>query len=330
MLCAIAGLRSVGDRSWDFILPLFLATVEPDSMVPTALLLFAQTISTIAFSPLLASAFERNNRQHAFLVLMVVENIAVVCGGALLFRAGLAVDNIGSSSDTSQLVHSVLFWAGLVFMGIESVCSSVLEVTISKDWTVALLDGEDHCGVEDKHGSSTVAHRQEALRVANAWIARTDLGVSIVSYILLGLVVQPGVEGTRKMLTWLCMWHVGVALMMAAVVHQLCQMAPWLRQAPRFITDDSRRWKDKISLFDTSSFSRGFEAYMHLQAVPQTMMTAYILVWLTVLSPSGTLTAWLTFSGVTPMTIATFRAASQAPHCTPSLKLNPFEPCTSV
>jgi hypothetical protein len=40
-------------------------------------------------------------------------------------------------------------------------------------------------------------------------------------------------------------------------------------------------------------------------------MAAYVLVYLTVLSPSGLLTAWLTSQKVPISTIATFRSASQ-------------------
>ena len=45
-------------------------------------------------------------------------------------------------------------------------------------------------------------------------------------------------------------------------------------------------------------FRRGYRAYQQLPARAQWMMLAYIAVYLTVLSPSGLLTAWLSAEGV--------------------------------
>jgi iron-regulated transporter 1 len=297
LLVAMTGLRSVGDRSWGFILPMFLATVEPGSLAPTAVLSAVQTVFAVAFAPMVASWFDTGNRETVFLSLMLVENVAVVIGGALLLFAGMAA----IENSVGGLINDPMFWLGLVFMGIDSVCSSVLEVIISKDWVTAL------CHVETgKKNSDQV--EEALLRTTNGSITRTDLGTSILSYMVLGHLIEPGTDGVMTMVILLCAWHVMVAAMMGAIVRQLCSLAPVLRQNPG--GSSSTNVSNKKD--NGNSFLRGWSAFLKLGYLPRMMMTGYILVWLTVLSPSGVLTAWLTSTGVKPATLANFRAASQA------------------
>ena len=61
----------------------------------------------------------------------------------------------------------------------------------------------------------------------------------------------------------------------------------------------------------TSGFRLGWGIFTQLEQPTSYVMVAYMAVYLTVLSPSGLLTAWLTASDVPAGTIATFRAASQ-------------------
>jgi hypothetical protein len=62
-------------------------------------------------------------------------------------------------------------------------------------------------------------------------------------------------------------------------------------------------------------FQKGTRAFSLLPPHAKWMMAGYITVWLTILSPSGLLTAWLAAEGVQTSTIASFRSASQLAGC---------------
>ena len=74
----------------------------------------------------------------------MVENVAVVLGGLSLLAAGASLspadgdagDHLegGDGGGGGGLLKSPLYWIGVVLMGVDAVCSSILEVVVVKDW----------------------------------------------------------------------------------------------------------------------------------------------------------------------------------------------------
>jgi hypothetical protein len=215
LLCTICALRSVADRSWAFILPIYLASADSSTLAPTAILSAVQAIAVAAFSPGVARLFDAPDRRRAFVQLMVVENVAVVLGATALLAAGAGsvsatINGSVAASITPGLLHSPMYWIGVALMAVDAVCSSILSVVVEKDWVATI-----------SHGTS------EHLVQANAWVARLDLGVSVLSYMVLGQLMP--VCTASAMLVLLGGWHVLVAGVMVRIINTLCDAEPSIR-----------------------------------------------------------------------------------------------------
>lgn len=185
-----------------------VSTIDPHSA--TSVVHAMYTITT-------PSLFEKDNTVDIFsfghvLVQMLMENCAVVLGGGMLVMAGLQMDGGG-------LLGQPLYWAGVLAMGVDSVCSSVLSVVVEKDWATAACK-----------------NNKDLLVTANAWVARTDLGVSVASYIVLARLMGMGMSITSMVRvcvgSWpcscTCVWCVYASghSPAAASVHVHCTTPP--------------------------------------------------------------------------------------------------------
>eukprot|EP00039_Didymoeca_costata_P025502 m.13624 g.13624 ORF g.13624 m.13624 type:complete len:442 (-) comp4887_c0_seq1:85-1410(-) len=277
-LCAITSLRSAGDRSWAFIVPVILTNAYPNSLAPTACLMAFQCLSSMLLSPGVSELFmvlgdnKNFSRRNTFILLMSVENIAVILGGAFLLSLGQISTNP---------IYTLTYWIAVFFMCMDAVISGVLTVVVEKDWVVLAAKSQ--------------------LTTANGWIARLDLGTSVLSYTVMGRLLQTW--HPKVLLCVLGVWHILVALGISFSVTKLFQIIPKLESQSDKATKDTG--------FSIQAFKQGWHDFSQLPPYVQKVMVAYCLLYFTVMSPSGMLTAWLTSKGVSTTTSAQFWAAAQ-------------------
>lgn len=145
-----------------------------------------------------------------------------------------------------------------------------------------------------------------------------------LSYMLVGWIMQRFAIST--VMFGLALWHLAVAFIMAKLIDKLSIAEPTIRWAaaaaaktapllsPSSVSTRASSASTGAARF-LDGFRRGYNAYRELPPRSRWMMLAYIAVYLTVLSPSGLLTAWLTAEGVDTTTLAAFRSASQLVGC---------------
>ena len=174
-LCAAHAVRCFGDRTWAFFLPLYLSTACPDSLRPSACVALVQELAVVVGSNAVASWYNRDpDKRRAFMRITAYENIAVVLGGILICSFAAETHAAGHPADTCSAPYkNSAFLMGALLMGLDSVCSSMLSMVVSKQWVSALYVGNS-----------------ARLASANALLARIDLGVAVLSPLLVSFVLE--------------------------------------------------------------------------------------------------------------------------------------------
>ena len=130
LACAAVAVRSTGDRAWSFVLPLFLSEASPSSLVPVSLLSLSLSLSVVLLGPPLAQWLATHRSpSRALTSLVIVENVAVVLGGAAVVAAARSAGDGAASG----LVRQPLFGLGLLLLAVDAAVTSVLSVLIEKD-----------------------------------------------------------------------------------------------------------------------------------------------------------------------------------------------------
>ena len=79
LICFAHGVRCLGDRTWDFFLPMFLAQACPNSLRASASVCLLQNLGVVFCSTMAARAYRQHpNQLSAFIKTTVLENLAVV------------------------------------------------------------------------------------------------------------------------------------------------------------------------------------------------------------------------------------------------------------
>lgn len=289
LLCLAHGLRSCSDRAWAFVLPVYLAQASPGSLRPISAVSLAQSLGVVLLAPLIARAGPR--MQPRWMALLVVcENVCVLCGGAALLAAG-APGTVYSDG----VMGDPRFWAGAVLMAVDGAISSLLSLVVEKDYVRRTCGGD-----------------VDRLAAANAAVMRTDLGASVGTYALLALAQTDGalLADPASLLAALAAWHCTAACATLAVLALL------RRSEPALAADGDAADKPPPPLRAAlGGLREGGRLAAELEPGARRTLCAFVALFFTVLSPSGLLTAHLRSRGVGAGSIATFRSAAQAAGC---------------
>jgi iron-regulated transporter 1 len=298
LLCMTHGLRCTGDRAWSFILPLVLASSSPNSLGPTSALSMAQTAGIILLGPVFARSLGDSWRQLALLVL--VENCAVVC-------AGLIIASLGQGD--VPLLSEPLFGVALVLLAVDAAASSALSLLVEKEYCRRLF-------------SAPLSSANELAR-ANAAVTRADLASSVATYTVIGAGMRRlGDDSGAAMMRLLWLWHAFAACCVLGLLRRLRGLLPASVAGATTATAGSRSGRNiargsagPVRTTPPSALRALFDAPSVLGGVSSAVrwhVLAFALLFFTVLSPSGLLSAHLRSRGVAAEHIATFRAAAQA------------------
>lgn len=303
LVCLAHGLRATGDRAWNFILPIVLMSgshreasgVNSGSLAPVSVLALAQSCGVIALGPFLARRLSINGaiKWRTLVSLVLLENAAVACGGSALLIA-----SDGSGNAGQPLLLSPWSWLGLGLMAVDSAVSSVLSLLVEKEYIRQLFGGAD----------------QRDLAKANAMVVRTDLLASVATYsalaVLVGLFTPPGAgkPSYHPLLATLVAWHVVAAVAVTSVLGRLQQSTGILSGGDGEGSQPPDAGTSSAPWYDLSS---GLRELRSVDPRTRLRVAAFVLLFFTVLSPSGLLSAWLSANEVGAGDIAWFRAAAQ-------------------
>jgi len=290
-LCLLHGLRCLGDRAWTFLLPLFLASVAPGNLAPSAGLEAFRALGRLLLVAPVASWFsEQKNRGLAFIYLLAVEHLAVLLlGGGLVWLDG----GVAALQELNLLY--LLF--GLL-AAVDAAISNVLNSVICKDLVVDVALGESAMATKTK---------KRGLETVNAAVTAVDLVMAAAAPLAVGALWSFGTKtsGPRVVVCGLVVWQVLAACVSAVIVNHEPDLGASTQD--RASDDDDKKQRD---LSARLVWRRTLSEWRKLPYETQAAMVAMALLFCTVMSGGSSLTSWLA-TKIDVASIAIFRSATQ-------------------
>ena len=137
-LLGMHALRCASDRVWEFYIPLFIASsfaTETRDLAPAGALYAAQAVACVLFSGPVAAWFKGRRRSGAaFVLLLALENAAVLLGGHYLLHAPLQPLQSGWG-----IFANLRFTASCASLALYAVLGGCLQVVFGWDLILAMF-----------------------------------------------------------------------------------------------------------------------------------------------------------------------------------------------
>ena len=301
-LYALQALRCACDRSWAFLLPLHLAHTNPGSLFEVSTVSACATLGSVLFTPRLALYLRRREGLGRFYVLLFLENMSVLTAGLLLMRRTVG-----------QPLGSDLYVAGLL-LAVDQSCSGVFENLVVKEWTTIVIEARDTSHSDDNnkaHAGTTLDQSayatttSDALCEINSHMSQIDLAIGVL--VPFGVSVLLEYETRDTTVGCLLVWHVLSALAICGLARTLARRAPGCAVAP----SKSVVIEDPVDSELTTSLQHAWAEFSALPRVARRNVMAYVLLFISVISPSGLTIAWLRANGISVTETAALRSAVQ-------------------
>lgn len=308
-ICTAHAVRCLADRSWKFFIPLYLSRMcLSSSLRPTAAISIAQSLAVATLSTTVANRYRRHhNLTEAFVWATLLENLAVALGGICICYF-ITDDSLGANR-CHEPFKSNYFILALLCGAVDAVFSSLLSMVISKEWVAVLCRDKHHVG-EKKH----------RLARANATLSQIDLGVAALSPLIVSFGIRHG-GGYETMLVAMVSQHVLGASIIVYSVRRALHLCPQLTASHKKQDDSSSMHHNedgeaKVNLDQNQGQEMLGMASIRSQLPVNTQLTvtAYVLLYFTILSPGSVLNAWMNsvkHVDISEDTIAYFGSASQ-------------------
>ncbi|KAL0233279.1 hypothetical protein GEMRC1_012024 [Eukaryota sp. GEM-RC1] len=165
LLYSAALLTKIGDRAWDMIIPIYLASFFPDDLTAPSVIALTEALILTLFSTSIGSFISRqSSRLKTVIVFIFCQSLCVVASfGSLLL--------LHNFSESSFMFLPLVLTLSLAEAG-STLTSKGTDISLTRDWLPLLVSSDDH------------------LTSSNAIVARIDLGTKILSPVVAGLVFQ--------------------------------------------------------------------------------------------------------------------------------------------
>lgn len=265
---------------WSFAVPLLLSKMF-SSLLPSSLFATASQLGCVIFGGYVGSWIDKNNRLKLQQTALIVQNISVVTSFVLLII--LEARYIGSTKIDPQwkdVQFLALFFGSILFGAIAAVASMVTTISISKEWVVIIQQ----------------SHSYLPLPNVNATMRRIDLICKLAAPVAFALIIQ--FAGLTRSLIAVTAWNALSLIPESILTHWIYRKVPALA-IPKL---DEKMSKSKpnplLTIID------GWRAYFRQPIFRSSL--SYVLLYLTVLSPGGVMTAYLEFCNMNALVIALF------------------------
>jgi iron-regulated transporter 1 len=259
-------LTRAGDQAWDFVLPLTLASVFPERIALIALFYLLSKVGTVFLQPWALGIIDKWNRLSAARCGLLVQafSVILICLCLWIFQTGneqFDAHASGQPVEDHQL-RFYLFGACMVLGSVASTLGSgLLEVAVGNDWL------------------PVIAARERLVHV-NSCLKQVDLFTEVTAPIAAGAVLawlspSGALLGLGVIASWNLISFLPEFYLLRSVFLETSALREQFVQQPRtgggFIKALIAGWSEFVK---------------HPAALS---MTAFALLWLSVLSPHGVL-----------------------------------------
>eukprot|EP01133_Synstelium_polycarpum_P012387 gene12387-14533_t len=282
----------LGDKMWDFIVPLILIFISPSSLVPTSLYGLSTTLIRIILG---ASVGDFVDKKKKLLVIQVG-----VFGQAISIGLScLALYSLVSNSDR-ELLEADIFYSStstslfifiLLMSALHSLSSQIMDISVERKWVPAIIK------------------RDSLLTLTNTRMRQIDLATEVVAPFIAGTLASSRDHSIRAFIVVGLINFVSFFpqyVLLTEVYHTTT--------AQRFHIDAPEQPLQLAASFDLlgewnplANIIRGWSLFAQQKVF--LVVIAYVLLWVTLLSPHDpVLTAYLSSTGnFTYLELSTFR-----------------------
>lgn len=269
-----------GDRMWTFAVPLLLAKMFTN-LLPSSLFSTISQLCCVLFGGYVGSWIDHTNRIKLQQTALLVQNCAVVSSFALLII--LERQYIGANPISpvwSSFLFNVLFWGAIALGALGAVASMITSISISKEWVIVIQK----------------AHPYLPLTHVNATFRRIDLACKLLAPVAFALILR--FTGLTASLIIVTSWN-AISMIPESLLTQ------WLyRKVPELAIPKAIDAMRGVRPNPAAQIISGWRSYF-AQPIFRSSL-AYVLLYMTVLSPGGVMTAFLEFRKIGELAIALF------------------------
>lgn len=268
---------------WSFAVPLLLAKLF-DNLLPSALFATISQLACVLFGAYVGQWIDKFQRIKLMRVALFLQNGCVVAAFVLLIIISYIFSdrNNSVSSIWKDARFVVLFLSAVLLGAVASVASMICSIAITKDWVIVIQK----------------EHPYMPLHQVNATCRRIDLVCKLASPLAFALFLS--LTSTYTSLIIVSVWN-AVSLIPEYSCYQ------WLYKNVHTLTEPKPP-STNVRSNPFYTIYHGWKEYYNQPILRSSL--AYVLLYLTVLSPGGTMTAYLEFSNLHELEIAIFTAAS--------------------
>ncbi|EPE04370.1 iron-regulated protein [Ophiostoma piceae UAMH 11346] len=310
-------LSTWNTRLFEFAAVLFLSAAFPDTLLPVSVYAVTRGLSAMLFAEAIGGYIDRGDRLQVVRVSIIGQRLAVAVSCAVFLRLLGSTDAPILASlrtlslralfvksrqlPTSTSVLSVPFALAVICACVEKLCATMNLVAVERDWVVVLTE-----------------NNERARRHVNAQMRRIDLFCKLVGP--LSIALAAAAFGT-KTAVWATLGMSAVSVVAEyfciALVYRRVP-ALWRRgnQAREAVHEDGARDGNARhdARYDARADRAGCSPFASLRlyfAHPAFLPSfSLAMLYLSVLSFSGTMVTFLLASGYTPLAVGLARTAS--------------------
>ncbi|KAM9982500.1 hypothetical protein ACTFIZ_007021 [Dictyostelium cf. discoideum] len=176
-------ITRMGDKSWAFIIPLFLITLSPNSLIAVSVFGLSQYLFRLLFGPTIGKMTDKYKKVQIIKLGIFSQAFAIGLSCIILFilfkHVGV-IENSTSTSTTSTSTSTLfssdlsifLFILLLLLSSIHSLATQMMDISVERKWTPSIVK------------------RDSILTKVNTRMRQIDLGTEMLAPFLAGLVAQ--------------------------------------------------------------------------------------------------------------------------------------------
>ncbi|EFA86042.1 hypothetical protein PPL_01275 [Heterostelium album PN500] len=300
-------ITRMGDKMWDFMIPLTLIVISPTSLIPSSLYGLSITFIGIILSPSVGRMVDIKKKLPMIRTAISCQVCALGTSAVLLYllmRYSESSDNI-KSNIFSHVGTALCFFALLISASIHSVASSIMNISVERKWVPKLIK------------------RDSSLTKMNTRMRQIDLVTEVSAPFIAGLLTTiPHINELRAFMIvalfnfasffpqfyFLQLVHNSASLQLERQEQQVeeeeCVQLTEHQQAEQL---QQQQQKKSYTLYNPfKDLIRGWKLFIRQSVF--LVVISFVLLWFTILSPHDPLlTAYLSSSGYTNLQLAIFR-----------------------
>jgi solute carrier family 40 (iron-regulated transporter), member 1 len=275
----------------------------PHGFHAVALSGFISHISVLALAPTVGRLMDRANRRHSLERILLLQNLVLVTTAAYLL--------VGYQANPEMLANPVSMTIIILLQALQRLFNVLSDVAVERDWAVVLTDRETL-----------------ALAACNANIRRVDQICEVAACLLFGAAL------THMGLAWTLVTSVLVGVVACPsqlfAIHKMCLSAGVMIEKQRITPEQKQEQgpraattRDGVATSTLPTFRSFLSGNRVVVALRDTLaswttffqqptvlpcMSFIVLFFNAGLSPSGLLTAFLIYSGMSGTAVAMFRS----------------------